>query len=477
MTATPPLLIRGATLRDGERRDVLLVNGRIEALGIALPAGDAHVIDAQGGCLLPGLHDHHLHLAATAAAYASVACGPPTVRDETDLALALATPGEGWLRGIAYHESVAGFLDRDQLDRIAPSRPVRIQHRSGRMWFFNSAGIDRLAASGVALPANLDCTSGRLFDGDAWLRTAIGGHPPSLTDLSHALVRLGVTGVTDMGPSNGPPEHQWLRGEQAEGGLSQRLLLAGTGALATLDYDAWTMLGPVKIHLHEAALPPYEDFVRDIHAAHGMGRGVAVHCVTEVELVYTLAAFAEAGTDSADRIEHAAVTPDTLIAQIAMLGLPIAVQPLFVRERGDAYRRDIPTAEWPGLYRLRAFLAAGVALAGSSDAPYCGFDPWAAMAAAVDRKTESGATLNADEALSPEQALDLYLADPLDLRRQRSIAPGQPADLCLLREPWRIARSRLSASLVRLTVIDGRMVHDGVDQPPIESGPGADRPA
>jgi len=36
--------------------------------------------DANGGAVVPGLHDHHIHLNATAAAMASVSCGPPNVR-------------------------------------------------------------------------------------------------------------------------------------------------------------------------------------------------------------------------------------------------------------------------------------------------------------------------------------------------------------------------------------------------------------
>ena len=47
----------------------------------------------------------------------------------------------GWLRGVAYHESVAGPLDRDRLDAWVADRPLRVQHRSGALWMLNSAGI------------------------------------------------------------------------------------------------------------------------------------------------------------------------------------------------------------------------------------------------------------------------------------------------------------------------------------------------
>ena len=43
-------------------------------------------------------------------------------------------PGEGWLRGIGYHDGIADRIDRTWLDRHGPDRPIRIQHRGGRMW-------------------------------------------------------------------------------------------------------------------------------------------------------------------------------------------------------------------------------------------------------------------------------------------------------------------------------------------------------
>ena len=106
----------------GEVVDVVIVGDRITAVGAGLrPPAGARRIDGGGGALLPGLHDHHLHLAAMAARAGSVPLGPPAVRTREALGTALATadaaaaPGR-WLRAVDYHESVAGDLDRDDLD-------------------------------------------------------------------------------------------------------------------------------------------------------------------------------------------------------------------------------------------------------------------------------------------------------------------------------------------------------------------------
>jgi imidazolonepropionase-like amidohydrolase len=66
--SSPPTLIRGATILNGvgariDKGDVLIANGRIEAVGQGLSApADARVIEAEGRWVTPGLIDVHSHL-------------------------------------------------------------------------------------------------------------------------------------------------------------------------------------------------------------------------------------------------------------------------------------------------------------------------------------------------------------------------------------------------------------------------------
>ena len=100
------LLIRDAEIDFGARRvDVRVEGGRVLRVGADLPpAHGDRVIDARGHALVPGLHDHHLHLYAAAAALQSLDCGPPRVRDAATLERVIrdadAQPGaEGdWVR-------------------------------------------------------------------------------------------------------------------------------------------------------------------------------------------------------------------------------------------------------------------------------------------------------------------------------------------------------------------------------------------
>ena len=116
---------------------------------------------------------------------------------------------------------------------------------------------------------------------------------------------------------------------------------------------------------------------------------------------------------------------------------------------------------------MKSLLDAGITLAAGSDAPFGDPDPWSAMQAAVQRRSSSGVEMGAAEALSPEQALDLFLRDPADLTIRRKVEPGAPADLCLLDRDWKSARENLSAAHVQSVFVAGRVIFDRIDQTPL----------
>jgi len=436
------MLIRAAEV-EGRRCDVRIGGGVIAAIAAELvPLPGEPVIEAEGSALLPGLHDHHIHLDATAAALTSVKCGPPEVRNRDALALALAAaPGASWLRGVGFHDSI-GHVDRAWLDAHGPARPIRIQHRGGRMWVLNSRG---LAEVGGGVPAD-----GRLVDGDALVAARLGVVPPDLAALGDRLSAMGITGVTDMTPRNGPEDFARYAGA----GMAQHVLVMGGASLDAQPPIDRARRGAVKLHYHDHALPDLDLLTAEVARAHGAGRPVAVHCVTRAELFLTLAAIDAAGADSGDRIEHASIAPDEAVEWIAWLGLSVVTQPHFLAERATEYAREVTPADRPLLYRLQAWRDAGVRLAAGSDAPFGGLNPWAAMAAAVNRPPGFGA----GEALSPEAALRLFLGDPDDPGgAARRVAVGAEADLCLLDRGWDAARADLGAVGVRVTLVAGEI--------------------
>ncbi|MEU9242649.1 amidohydrolase family protein [Streptomyces sp. NPDC048385] len=413
------MLIRDVEVLGRGRVDVRVTGRRITRIGRRLP-GPADV-DGRGGALLPGLHDHHVHLMALAAEAASVRVGPADVRGRTGLTAALRSgkPGE-WVRAVGYHESVAGDLDRTTLDALVPDRPVRVQHRSGALWCFNTPALRA---------AGLDSGDGRLWRQDLRLRTLLTPVHLDLTGVGRRAARRGVTGFTNADPHPADDLPQTLSA------LPQRLLVMGLDP-------------PVKLLLDDQTLPTPSDLATTVTRMRP--QPVAVHCVTRVQLLVTLLALDEAGPVAGDRIEHGSVIPAETLPWLRRLGVTVVTQPHFPAERAQAYATDVHPDDRPHLYRCRSLGAAGVRVAAGTDAPYGTSDPWAVMRQAVARDDGEGIT--------PDAALRLFLGSPHRPHRPRQVAVGAPADLCLLHVPLRAALDALTADVVRAAYVQGRAI-------------------
>ena len=182
---------------------------------------------------------------------------------------------------------------------------------------------------------------------------------------------------------------------------------------------------------------------------------VALHCVTHAQLVVALAALRAAGRHLGDRIEHAAIVPDDMVADLLDVGVTVVTQPNFVAERGEHYLRDVPADEHAALWRVASLLRAGIPLAASTDAPFGGMDPWAAMRAAVHRSTTGGDVIGPDERITAAEALRLFLGHPDRPSVPRTVEVGQPGDLMVL-TPGAVAET-LASDMVATTVVGGRI--------------------
>lgn len=426
-------------------------------MGTHLVPADEAVIDAKGCALLPGLHDHHIHLFATAMAAASVDCCDVQPGDETGLAdLISQAPVSGWRRIVGYHESMAGDLDRHGLDQLSGQVPTRLQHASGKLWVLNTQAlqaleIDESRHTGIERD-DAGIPTGRIWRSDAWLRARLGAQAPDLGPLSNTLAAFGITGVTDTSYTNNQVAVQALNAAQRSGRLLQRLYIMGDDSLPA---------GPLKIMLDEDDLPPVDLLVERIVAARHRGRSVAFHCVSHVELVFALAALQQAGYSPSDRIEHGGVVRPDVLSQLQDSGATVVTQPGFVWARGARYQRDADAADRPHIYPFASLLAAGISAVSSSDAPYGPLDPWLCMATAVTRCCADGSVLNPSEAVTPAVALSGYLSSAqAPGGKVREIAPGLPADLVLLDRSIKQAYADLTSVKVQATWIDGQLVYD-----------------
>jgi predicted amidohydrolase YtcJ len=326
------------------------------------------------------------------------------------------------VRAVGYHESVAGELDRWVLDDFAPDRPVRVQHRSGALWVWNSAALRAAGLDGGG--------DGRFWRQDERLR---GFSPPVRLDLRGVGARAaayGITGFTNADPHPGQDLPELLSV------LPQRLVVMGIGD------------GPVKFLLDDATLPTPGELAASVAAVRP--RPVAVHCVTRVQLLVTLLALEEAGPVAGDRIEHGSVIPAETLPWLARLGVTVVTQPHFPVERGREYATDVDPDDQAHLYRCRSLAEAGIPLAAGTDAPYGSADPWAVMRAAVER--------SGGEAVARRAALDLFTGEPQHASQVRRLTVGSIADLCLLHVPLKQALDLMSADVVRATFVGGRRI-------------------
>src|SRR3954451_9554890 len=276
---------------DGSRVEVRLDGSTISDVGPGLsPAPHEEVIEGRGGALIPGLHDHHVHLLSMAAADRSV-----RLDGDADVASALQAadrrlPVGAWLRAVGWSGSEVD-LDRHVLDALVPDRPVRVQHRSGALWVLNSAAIQRLG---------IDNERAQLLGADALLRDRIGdAEPLGLAALGRRLASYGVTGVTDATPFADMSGPELLA--QAE--LPQRVVLTGASDLDTKHGPSGVEWGPAKVLLADHALPSLDEVVDEFARARARDRALAVHSVTVASLVLAIAAWDEVGAQAGDRIE------------------------------------------------------------------------------------------------------------------------------------------------------------------------------
>ncbi|MFE7741222.1 amidohydrolase family protein [Nocardia sp. NPDC057455] len=454
------MLIRNATLSGSPHTDVRWRGGRIVECGTRLrPLPGEDDLDAHGGWLLPGLHDHHIHLRALAARAGSVPVGPPLVRDAAEFGAALRgadaeLPPGRWIRGVGYHDSVAGPLDRAVLDRLVPDRPVRIQHRSGALWVLNSRGCQETRVNTCALPGverdPHGDANGRLWRLDSWLGARV---PPTSADpalISAQAAAAGVTGYTDATPGLSQDDVTALAEAVAAGTIRQRVHCMAPPGVTDPGQPRFS-LGPTKILLDDTALPSLPEFVARVRAAHLATRPVAVHCVTRVQLILTIAAIDEAGVLAGDRIEHGAMVPADTMEWLRRNRIPVVTQPHFLVERAGQYAREVAAEDRCDLWRLGSFPAAGVLVAAGTDAPFGDADPWRVVRAAIEREPNS-------ERISLAAALALFAGHPNRPGVPRTVATGAVADLTLLRVPPQEVTVP-DRDLVAATIVDGTPVH------------------
>lgn len=489
--------------------------GRFSAVGeaaalLAQRERDTEVVDLSGRTVVPGFIDAHVHFAPMMFEPVGVDLAEPAPADIPELqariaAAARATPVGGWIRAFGY---VATRLKegrhptRGELDDAAPEHPVVLIHSTYHRAVANSRALELVGQAtplrgGAGVPGGVvhrdaeghptGLLSEAATDGvqAQSLAGLMGRHADHLFDLVEAqakrLLAKGITSVQDAWVS--PACFRLIRDAAAAGRLpiyytplrgshgvfgSPRFWLQSAELHAPL--PPRLRRGGIKLLAHgvfEQIVFYSQEELNDLVAqVHARGLTVAIHATYGEGVDLALAAAAHArravrGSDARIRIEHFFGVTDAQIAQARAAAVGIVTQPALVWHHGDGMLRGNYPPE-NRQYPIAQLRAAGVNVAAGSDAPCFPLPPLAGIGAAVARRSQSGAPVWSEQAVSVSEALRLYTLGAAwaggteDL--EGSISPGKLANFVVLSgDPRAVASERIRELQIDETWVDGAL--------------------
>lgn len=477
----------GSTGFGSDPVDVHLAGGRIVdvAPAGAMPHRGA-VLHADGGWLVPGLWDHHVHLvqwaltaqreplhrAGSAAEAARAMAAAPVLpdgrrvgvgfrdalwRDIPTLDLLDAATGEVptylvnadlhsvWLNSAALRRE---GLEPDESGVLREERAFEVSRRLNAV---GDAVTDRLVAQAAAAAArrgvvgvvDLDMAwneaswARRLTAGFDALRVRFGIYP---ADLDRAIAAGLRTGDGVRGATSGLVRVGALK-VITDGSLGTRTAACSHAYPGGADHGVLTVEPAALVELMTRAT--------------AAGLDCAIHAIGDVANAHALDGFAASGATGT--IEHAQLVAHADIPRFGRLGVAASVQPAHAVDD-----RDLTDTLWAAQtaqpYPLRALADAGANLLFGSDAPVAALDVWATMAAAVFRTHDDRAPWQPDQRIDVRTALAASTAGGSVAGAE--LTPGVVADLAVCAADPRSADERALRQMpVTATLLAGRLTH------------------
>jgi predicted amidohydrolase YtcJ len=507
---------------------VAVGGGRILAVGNtaevrALAGSGTREVALRGRSLLPGFIDAHCHLTGLGMSMVSIDCKAPGMQSIEALQKAVyeraATQPPGtWIRGRGYDQTRLREIRhpiRDDWDAVAPDHPVIFTRTCGHIASVNSRA---LALAGIT-DQTPDPTGGR-YDRDGGRNLGVAYETaqtplqmaalPSVEEFGAALRRAcaaylaaGCTSVHDagglVGPAFGPCQDLVEAGQlklriyafATVNSLQHPVLgLLGAGMRSRFG-DERLRLGAFKVMTDgsssgptAATREPYASNGQDsgilywdqdgldelIGRAHRQGFQCTVHAVGDRAIEQTLNAMARAQREFPrdglrHRIEHCAICPPDLQDRVRVQHIVPAMQPAFFWEFGDGYIQNYGRARADTMFPVKSLIAAGVPVAGSSDAPVTHYAPLFGIEQALTRKTMAGDVCGPDERVDLTTAIRLHTIHgafaSFEEGFKGNLEVGKAADLVVLAEDLsRVPVQGLRDVGVVMTVVDGEVVYE-----------------
>jgi predicted amidohydrolase YtcJ len=507
---------------------VAVGGGRILAVGSnadirALVGPDTRDVALRGRSLLPGFIDAHCHLTSLGMSMVSIDCKAPGMRSIEALQKAVheraATQPPGtWIRGRGYDQTrlrERRHPTRDDWDAVAPDHPVIFTRTCGHIASVNSQA---LAVAGIT-DQTPDPAGGR-YDRDGGRNLGVAYETaqtplqmaalPTAEEFGTALLRAsaaylaaGCTSVHDagglVGPAFGPCQNLVEAGRlklriyafATVNSLQHPVMgILGVGVRSRFG-DERLRLGAFKVMTDGSSSGPTAA-TREPYTSNGLDRGIlywdqeglddllgrahrqgfqcTVHAVGDRAIEQTLNALARAQREFPrgglrHRIEHCAICPPDLRDRVRAQRIVPAMQPAFFWEFGDGYIQNYGRPRADTMFPVKSLIAAGVPVAGSSDAPVTHYAPLFGIEQALTRRTMAGDVCGSDERVDLTTAIRMHTIHgafaSFEEGFKGSLEVGKVADLVVLAEGLsRVPVERLREVGVAMTVVGGEIAYE-----------------
>jgi len=195
-----------------------------------------------------------------------------------------------------------------------------------------------------------------------------------------------------------------------------------------------------------------------------LGFQAAVHSNGDYEIDQVLDAIERATRgephEHRHRIEHGSIVNDAILRRMKDLQIVLAPHS-YIYEKGrlvEAYGERL----WPRMFANASTFEYGIPNAGNSDYPVSALSPLLRIQSLVTRTSREGTTFASEQALSVEQALQVYTLGgayaSFEEHKKGSITPGKVADFAILSDdPRAVAPHAIKDIRVEATWVAGRL--------------------
>jgi len=470
-------------LEDSVCEAVAVKEGKIWCVGSndeikKLIGEQTHAIDLRGRTLTPGMIDVHGHFAMGGINYLHVldlrypkVTSIAQVLELIKERVSASKPGQ-WIRGRGWDEALFDerrYIDKNDLDPVAPDNPVVLRHTSGHYLAVNSyalklAGVDKDTPEPVGGTIVKDAVTGEptgvFMEGPAMNLVTHIVPPWTIKEVEEGIKKAqelyfseGVTSVKEPGvDKTGLMAYRNLR-ERGELKIRSYVLYSVDSAgsvnnaveSGVFGGDRFLDVGGVKIMFDGSGMARtawmYKDWNKNfteldkgnvgypvtpvktvkeiVKVAHDAGLQICTHTIGDRAMDVAMEAYEEAVKvnprgDARHSLIHANAPSYEQMDRMAGLGnnLVIETQSPFLYFLGDNYAGNFGPERSKRMIPLKSLLYRGIVVGNSADWPVCPFPPryglWAAVVRKTWKETYGLQPFGLEESVSVKDALRTY---------------------------------------------------------------------